>query len=61
MPRRTHTEETRPVFDSFTTFDNLHDELKRSWRTWQQATAERSRAREQERRIDRFRRAYVDR
>lgn len=57
MPRRTHTEETRPVFDSYTTFDNLHDELKRSWLRWQQAATERA----QNRRIEQFRQTYVDR
>lgn len=60
MPRRTHSRNSRPVFDSHATFAKLFDELQRNWRMWEKAQAERRAANEQQRRIEQFRRTYIN-
>lgn len=60
MPRRTHTEQTRRVYDSHATFEGLYDDLRRQWAKWQQRDAEQAKAREQQKRINQFRNTYVN-
>lgn len=59
MPRRTHSEETRPVRFEPNSFDAMAADLHQQWAKRRQRDAERRREREQARKIEQFRATYA--
>lgn len=60
MPRRTHTQETRPVTHTHATYSDLYDELHKQWSRWRQSETDKAKARQQEQRIAQFRNTYTN-
>lgn len=59
MPRRTHSDATRPFPGSGVPLEPIETDLHRQWAHWRQRDALRAQEREQARRIEQFRRTYA--